>query len=124
MEIKYSKVSQTIPKKCFKIEIEYEHGDADSQNTDTVTLKDCSEVDFIEYVKKFDELKEMINHSRSYGEELPDDFESMCKVGKYYIPVELDAYAKMHMSGYYANMRINSISYFNENGEEFLVEIK
>lgn len=124
MKIEYQKVTVQKPKNCFKIDVIYEHGDADSSSENNIILREATEHELVGYLEKFREIEKMIDNNRSYGKELPDDFEELIKYKNYIVPVELDDYAKMHMSGYYASMRIKSINYFNENGEEFFVTIK
>lgn len=123
MQIEYTKVATEKFKNCYVIRVEFEHGDADSYTSYEVKLQDFSKEDFIEYVKKFNDVANQIDESRSTGSVLPSTIKENSYKGKY-IPVELDAYAKMNMSGYYASMGIGNIDYYDFQGEKFLVNIK
>lgn len=123
MPVNYKEVEEIKNKNCFEIEFDFEHGDADSSNSYSVVFNNMNEQQLIEYVKKANEISEMIEDSRSNGTDLAKDFYAQAKSGEFEIPVELDNYAKMHMSNYYASSGISNIFYYNEHGQKFKVTV-
>lgn len=124
MSVTYTKINEPVKKNCYEIKFEFEHGDGDSYTNDTVIYQNMTEEQLIAYVKKSEEISLMIDDSRSSGRDLPENFETLCVNGNFHIPVELDNYAKMHMSNYYASSGISEIFYYNENSEKFGVTVK
>lgn len=126
MKITYTKLSEPKPTNCFEVIFSYEHGDADSSSSNTISLEGVDETFLLEYVKKAEEIAHMIDRNRSYGSDLPKYFSEseLLNIGDYYIPVERDDYAKMNMSNYYAGMGIENIFYYDANGEKFLVTLQ
>lgn len=124
MEINYQPVEKNIKTDCYEFEFSFEHGDADSHETFCVTHQGMTQEQLKNYILKSEEISDMIDKSRSKGTSLPRNFEDMASSDGFYIPVELDNYAKMHMSHYYASSGISKIRYFDENGHEFEVTWK
>jgi len=123
MPVAYKKIQEPKKKKCYEIEFYFEHGDGDSNNSYSVIFNDMSEEQLVEYVKKSNEISDMIEDSRSNGMQLPKNFEEQAKSGNFNIPVEHDNYAKMHLSNYYASSGISTIHYYDENSEKFEVKV-
>lgn len=123
MKITYNRVEEPQKNNCFEVEFCFEHGDADSSESYFITLKDMAEEEFVNYIQKVDEVSGLIKQSRSTGKTLPGDFEEKAQFNNRYIPVELDAYAKMHMSDYYADMGVGEIYYYNADGIKHKVSI-
>jgi hypothetical protein len=124
MQVTYEPVKELKNKNCFEIEFDFEHGDGDSNNSYSLVFNNMNEQQLIEYVKKANEISEMIDDSRSSGIDLPKDFYAQAKSGEFEIPIELDNYAKMHMSNYYASSGISKIFYYNEDGNKYEVTVK
>jgi len=101
----------------------FEHGDADAREEYLEVCQGMTETELVAYYTKSLEISKQIDYARSTGSDLPDDFENTARSGRFSIPVELDHYAKMHMSGYYAASGIKDIFFYNEDGEKFKVSI-
>lgn len=123
MSVIYTKLDEPIKKNSFEFLFHFEHGDADSLENYHVFHENMTEDQMVAYVKKANEISSMIDNSRSTGESLPKDFEENASSNGFHIPVELDCYAKMHMSGYYAASGIGGIFFYNEHGEKFKVSV-
>lgn len=123
MTITYTKTNDLIKKNGFEFIFSFEHGDADSNETYNLFHEGMTEVQFLEYVKKSEEISKMIEISHSTGVGLDSNFETNNESNGFYIPVELDLYAKMHMSGYYASSGISEMFYYNQEGEKFKVHV-
>ncbi len=119
----YKRVDEPKKKNCYEIKFAFEHGDGDSSTTELVTLKNISEDDFIKYVKKAQDIAEDIYQNRSFGNDLPANFLQNAKMENYNIPIELDNYAKLSVSDYYADMVIEEMHYYDENGIKFKVTV-
>jgi hypothetical protein len=124
MQVFYRKLEDPQKKNCYEFEFLFEHGDGDSDNSYSVVFNNMNEDQLIAYVQKSNEISEMIEDSRSNGTELPSNFEIHAMSGNFYIPVERDNYAKMHVSNYYAASGINNIYYYDEHGIKFEVTVK
>lgn len=123
MPVNYKALDENKKSSCYEIEFEFEHGDADSYSNETVIFNNMNEEQLIEYVKKSNEISQMIEDSRAGGDELTDNFYAQAKCGEFEIPVELDNYAKMQVSNYYAASGISKIFYYNEYGNKFEVTV-
>lgn len=124
MTVTYKIIEEPKKKNCYEFVFSFEHGDADSEENYSVVFGNMNENQLIDYVKKSDEISKMIGDSRSSGSKLPKDFEKQATSGEFNIPVELDNYAKMHVSNYYAASGISKIFYYNEHGQKFEVKIE
>jgi hypothetical protein len=123
MQVIYKKLEEPKKKNCYEFEFSFEHGDADSHNTDLVICENMNEEQLIAYVKKSEEISDMIEESRSGGKDLPKNFYELAVSNGFDIPVERDNYAKMHISNYYASSGLNKIFYYDENGAKFKVTV-
>ena len=123
MAVVYSKMSEPIKRNGYEFLFNFEHGDADSSEDYSIFHQDMTEEQLGAYVTKSNEISDMISQSRSTGKSLPKNFEEQAYSNGFYIPVELDCYAKMHMSGYYAASGISEIFFYNEKGEKFKVTV-
>jgi CRISPR/Cas system-associated protein Csm6 len=124
MSVTYTKINDPVKKNCYEIKFEFEHGDADSYSDDMMIFQNMTEEQLVAYVKKSEEISQMIEDSRSEGTDLPDNFRKLAVSDGFEIPVELDNYAKMNISNYYAASGISEIFYYNENSEKFSVHVK
>lgn len=124
MTVTYQKVNEPVKKNCYEIEFSFEHGDGDSSNNDSIIFQDMTEEQLVAYVKKSEEISSMIEDSRSYGKDLPKNFRSLAVSDGFEILIELDNYAKLNMSNYYAESGISQIFYYNEQSEKFTVTVK
>lgn len=114
---------KNVLRNCFVIHTEHEHGDADVSTNGSTVLQDASREDLAKYIKDFEAAYEIIDNRRSYGVEIPDNFEETHgKSGEFHIPLEFDAMAE-GVSNYYASMTITNISYYDDDGAEFDVTI-
>lgn len=123
MSVIYTKVNEPVKKNCYEIEFSFEHGDGDSSDTQTIIFNNMTEDQLVAYVKKSEEISEMIENSRSNGIDLPKNFRQLAVSDKFEILIELDNYAKLNMSNYYAESGISQIFYYNEKSEKFTVKI-
>jgi hypothetical protein len=123
MPVIYNKISKPIKYNGFEFKFSFEHGDADSLEEYTIFHQNMTEEQLLAYVKKSNEISDMIDLSRSTGKPLPKNFKTQAHSNGFLIPVELDLYAKMHMSDYYAASGISEIFFYNEKGEKFSVQI-
>jgi hypothetical protein len=123
MKIEYKRFEEPKKTNCFEVIFGYEHGDADSNSSNTIVLKDITEEDLIGYIQKAEDIAGMIDENRSYGKKLPKDLETQAKFKDMYIPIEWDDYAKMHTSDYYAAMGVEDIFYYNADGIKHKVTI-
>lgn len=123
MPVIYTKISDPIKCNGFEFLFNFEHGDADSSEDYSIFHQNMTEEQLVDYVTKSNEISDMIDQSRSTGKSLPNDFENLARSNGFYIPVELDCYAKMHMSGYYAASGISKIFFYNDKGEKFSVSV-
>lgn len=98
MSVSYTQLNEQIKCNGFEFKFSFEHGDADSSEEYIIFHQDMTEEQLVDYVKKSNEISNMIDQSRSTGKSLPNDFENLARSNGFYIPVELDCYAKMHMS--------------------------
>jgi hypothetical protein len=110
------------PKNTFVFSFEYEHGDFD-QVTHNKASFPISKAELPLLLDKIQTIIDAIENSRSTGTELPHDFEELATYRNEPIPVELDSYAKMHMSNYFAAMDWTNISYYDSNGDKFIVNV-
>lgn len=124
MSVTYTKVNEPVKKNCYEIEFSFEHGDGDSSDTQTIIFKNMTEEQLVAYVKKSEEISKMIKDNRSGGSDLPKNFRSLAVSEKFEILIELDNYAKLSMSNYYAESGISQIFYYNEKSEKFTVTVK
>jgi hypothetical protein len=101
----------------FYITVEYEHGDADLREESIEYLPSTALEVLASWLVDFKEVASGIYNARSSGEAYspPSHLE--------HIDLELDAYAKMHMSDYYADMRYTHILLVNDQQEEFDVAV-
>ena len=109
------------PTNEFLIHFTFEHGDADATTTWSKRFAFPRE-ELGDFLDCFQGYVDQIENNRSYGTELPADFEETANYKGMTIPMELDSYAKMHMRNYYAAMDIVKIEYFDSEGNKFLVE--
>lgn len=121
MKITYEKIEPLIKKNCFEFVFNFEHGDADHNDTYSVIFNEMNEEQMINYFIKSEEISQMIRDSRSSGKSLSNNFESLAKFDGFYIPLELDTYAKNYTSKYYADSGISEIFYHNKDGKKFKV---
>jgi hypothetical protein len=106
---------------CFVLNIALEHGDADVTTYTKVTIDTTATHKLENYIKAFDAAAEIIDNRRSYGVEIPDDFEDThSKSETYYIPLEYDRTSE-GVSNYYAAISIQSITYYDDFGHPSLV---
>lgn len=121
MPLVYTKVTKQIRRNVFVVTFYFEHGDADKRTTDTMDVH-LSKEEMVHYLDKVEEISRLIDDARSSGESLSDDFKETAKYNTTWILVETDCFARQTMSNYYAAMGIESIAYFDENGDEFAVK--
>lgn len=114
MKFTYTKDTD-LPVSCYKIEVSYEHGDADITTNCTFTRSD--EPALLQFVDRFLKCRAAVSDNRFYGTELDDDIiELLEELG------ERDRMAQ-GVSDYYADMGINSITYYDPHGARFAVTI-
>jgi hypothetical protein len=117
IQVEYKKVlPQPLPAH-YEIVIVYEHGDADCR-TELTVHEEFTHAALVAWVEKFHELAVLIDNSRSTGDTL-EHFEDQASP----IPVELDCYASRHMSDYYAAMSLKRVTYFDDFGNKYLVNV-
>lgn len=123
MSVIYTRVNEPVKKNCYEIKFYFEHGDADSSDTQTIVFHNMTEEQLVAYVKKSEEVSNMIEDNRSGGIDLPKDFRSLAVSDKFEILITLDNYAKLNVSNYYAESGISQIFYYNEQSEKIMVKI-
>lgn len=121
MPLIYTKTRAKPRRNLFVVTFSFEHGDADQRTSHTMDVP-LSKEEFVHYLAKAKEISQLIDDARSSGSSLPEDFEDTAKYNGVWISVELDCYARHNMSNYYAGMSVESIEYFDENGEKFEVK--
>lgn len=120
MNLIYTKTRAKIRRNVFVVNFQYEHGDADSRTQDTKVVP-LSKDEFVHYLAKVKEVAGAIRDGNAAGVGQPSGFEDAAEYGGVSIPLERDCYFSMHSSGMYATMRIDSILYFDDEGQEFQV---
>ncbi len=120
MNLTYTKTRAKVRRNVFVVNFQYEHGDADARTQDTKVVP-LSKDDFVHYLAKVKAVAGAIRDARSAGAKQPSDFEDAAAYSGVSIPLEHDCYFSMHSSGMYADMRIESILYFDDEGQEFQV---
>lgn len=105
-----------LPVSCFKIEVSYEHGVADLTTHHTFTKND--EPSVLEFVDEFLKCGEAVSANWSYGREFSDDILELLEVYGEHDKMAEGVY------GYYADMSIKSITYYDPNGVKFNVTIE
>jgi hypothetical protein len=123
MAITYQKIVEPNRRNVFEFVFHFEHGDADSSEKYSIFHQNMNEQQLFAYLKKANEIFDMIQQSRSTGTPLPKDFEDQAKSDHFTIPVELDLYVKTHMSHYYAATSILQIFFYDQDGQKFQVII-
>ena len=122
MTLIFTPLEPDVPANEFHVKFSYEHGDAE-QTTEYTKKVRLNRDAFERWMVKVEEVCDQIDICRSGGTEL-DDLEESAQAEGVSVPVELDSYAKMHMSNYYAAMRVQEILYFDEHGKAFRVKYK
>ncbi len=120
MTLIYTKTHAKIRRNVFVVNFEYMHGDADAR-TKYSKVVPLSKDEFAHYLAKVHEVAGLIYDAQQAGRGQPQEFEDEASYGGVSIPVERDCYASMHSSGMYASMFVESILYFDDEGQEFLV---
>lgn len=123
MPLIYTKTRAKPRRNLFVVTFSFEHGDADQTTTHQMDVP-LSKEEFVHYLAKVKEISQLIENARSSGSSLPENFEDTAQYNGVSISVELDYYVRRNMSNYYAGMRVDSIEYFDENGEKFEVKEK
>jgi hypothetical protein len=121
MSLTYTKTRSKPRRNLFVVTFSFEHGDADQRTNHTVDVP-LSKEDLVDYLAKVKDIASQIDDARSSGSELPGDFQDTAKYKDVWISVELDCFASRNMSNYYAAMSVESIEYFDENGEHYEVK--
>ena len=111
-------------KNQYRVELEYEHGDADFTTHNTFILENATEEDVIDFVKRVNEARKHIENNRYYSTPFPENFLELTKDrnAKYRFELEYDE-KYSDLSDYYANMRVDNILYYNESGTKFFVTV-
>lgn len=120
MTLIFTPLESDVPANEFHVKFSYEHGDAD-QTTEYTKKVRLEREAFERWLVKVEEVCDQIDDCSASGTAL-DDLEETATAEGVSIPIELDAYAKMHMSNYYARMSVQEILYFDENGKAFCVK--
>lgn len=121
MPLVYTKTRAKARRNLFVVTFSFEHGDADQRTSHDMDVA-LSKEEFVHYLDKVKDISRQIDDARSSGSSLPGDFEDTAKYKGVWISVELDCFARESMSNYYAAMEVESIVYFDENGEKFEVK--
>ena len=111
---------------CFHIKVEYSHGDADQDTTETVIGQDKTQEQIIDFIETFQRAADIVDSIRSgddsayerLGEGGNED-DSLLVHGMH-VSLEHDIFAE-GVSNYFADMRIASIIYFDADGVKFNV---
>lgn len=120
MSLTYTKIEPNVLRNTFVVTFSFEHRDADKTTTKEMKVP-LSKEKFVHYLAKVSYIAAQINEARTSGESLPEDFKDTAKYNSVWIPVELDCFSRNNMSNYYADMTVESIVYFDEDGEQFEV---
>lgn len=116
----YTKIEPERHYNVFLVTFSFEHGDADKTTTDEM-LVPLSKEEFVHYLDKVKDVSKQIDDARSCGACMPRHFEDSANYNGVFISIELDCFARVSMSNYYASMRIQNIVYFDEAGDKFNV---
>lgn len=105
----------------YVITVEHIHGDSDAKSLVDIKLKSVSQSVVTGYIESFEAAEVLIDKRRSYGSELPKDFQAVHGSYKgFEIPLERD-YLAEGVPNYFASMQIKSIKYFDSGGKQFNV---
>jgi len=117
----------------FEVSIQYTYGETDySVRTQTIILPIKDLDDLEKYIKRFNELRDMVNANRDDGVEYPveyradfeDYFFSFDVEGLDNVSIDLVSDDTNDDFDSFARMEIDKIFYYNEHGSKFKVDVE
>lgn len=111
MNLTYTKVENSSRKNYYRVDVDFEHGDADATTTEKIKLN--SEQELIDFLEGYEKYADVLESCLSSGRKLPNDIRDLGeKLGIVVYDVVYDG------SGSLAYPSVQKITYFDENGVE------
>ena len=120
MHFTKTEINEKPLKNCYQVIFSYGHGDADADTTNTEVFYNKTEEQMLNYFKKFNEVADAIYAHNCQGQDLPEELKHTNPVIEGMdITLEYDLYGKSTFSDTFANMGIDKIYYYDNEGKKF-----